>query len=179
VRDQAGAVNPWRRTRERFARRHRKRGVCRGAGKGCGIGSTAATALGQPRQTAAGPSPSNNTLRCSQHRAQRSSWRALAQYPEHQFSGRRLNQLQAAVRDRVACSTGCGCHAGKTAPSPTLLALGRDEGLATTALRLTLGVETTENEIEEAASALVSAVKDTLAGANRTAEKFRSVEHRS
>jgi cysteine desulfurase len=95
------------------------------------------------------------------------------------FPGVDSTKLQAVVRDRVACSTGCGCHAGRTAPSPTLLALGRDEGLATTALRLTLGVETTENEIEEAASALVSAVKDTLAGANRTAEEFRSVEHRS
>ena len=79
------------------------------------------------------------------------------------FPGIDSTKLQAAVRDRVACSTGCGCHAGKTAPSATLLAIGRDEGLATAALRLTLGVETTEAEIDEAASVLVSAVSDILA----------------
>jgi len=79
------------------------------------------------------------------------------------FPGIDSTKLQAAVRDRVACSTGCGCHAGKTAPSATLLAIGRDEGLATAALRLTLGVETTEAEIDEAASVHVSAASDILA----------------
>ena len=78
------------------------------------------------------------------------------------FPGIDSTKVQAAVRDRIACSTGCGCHAGKTAPSATLLALGRDEGLATAALRLTLGIETTEVEIDEAASVLVGAVSDTL-----------------
>jgi cysteine desulfurase len=47
------------------------------------------------------------------------------------FPGIDSTSLQAAVRDRVACSTGCGCHAGKTAPSATLLAIGRDERSAT------------------------------------------------
>ena len=93
------------------------------------------------------------------------------------FPGIDSTKLQAVVRDRVACSTGCGCHAGKTAPSPTLLALGRDEGLATAALRLTLGVETTEAEIDEAASVLVSAVNDTMADASPEAEEFPSVQH--
>jgi cysteine desulfurase len=85
------------------------------------------------------------------------------------FPGIDSTKLQAAVRDRVACSTGCGCHAGKTAPSATLLAIGRDEGLATPALRLSLGVENTEAEIDEAASVLVSAVNGTQAGANHAA----------
>jgi cysteine sulfinate desulfinase/cysteine desulfurase-like protein len=40
-----------------------------------------------------------------------------------------------------------------------LLAIGRSEALATAALRLTLGVETTETEIDEAASVLVGAVR--------------------
>jgi cysteine desulfurase len=88
------------------------------------------------------------------------------------FPGIDSTKLQAAARDRVACSTGCGCHAGKTAPSPTLLALGRNERLATAALRLTLGLETTEAEIDEAASVLASAVSDTLAEANPTMELF-------
>jgi cysteine desulfurase len=93
------------------------------------------------------------------------------------FPGIDSTKLQAAVRDRVACSTGCGCHAGKTAPSPTLLALGRDEGLATAALRLTLGVETTEAEIDEAASVVVSAVNGTLADTNPAADELHSVQH--
>jgi cysteine sulfinate desulfinase/cysteine desulfurase-like protein len=61
---------------------------------------------------------------------------------------------------------------GKTAPSPTLLALGRNERLATAALRLTLGLETNEAEIDEAASVLASAVRDILAEANPTMELF-------
>ena len=93
------------------------------------------------------------------------------------FPGIDSTKVQAVVRDRVACSTGCGCHAGKTAPSPTLLALGRDEGLATAALRLTLGLETTEAEIDEAASVLGRAVRDALAGANPSMEF--SIEQRS
>ncbi len=47
------------------------------------------------------------------------------------FPGVDSTELQACIRDRVACSTGCGCHAGKTAPSATLLAIGRSEALAT------------------------------------------------
>lgn len=75
------------------------------------------------------------------------------------FPGIDSTELQASVRERVACSTGCGCHAGKTAPSSTLLAIGRDEALATAALRLTLGVETTEADIDDAGLVLTSAVK--------------------
>jgi cysteine desulfurase len=73
------------------------------------------------------------------------------------FPGVDSTDLQTLVRDRVACSTGCGCHAGKTAPSPTLLAIGRNECLATAALRLTLGVETTEAEIDDAALVITTA----------------------
>ena len=90
------------------------------------------------------------------------------------FPGIDSTKLQAAVRDRVACSTGCGCHAGKTAPSATLLAIGRDEGLATDALRLSLGIETTEAEIDEAASVLVSAVNNTRAAAHHIAGESHS-----
>jgi cysteine desulfurase len=84
------------------------------------------------------------------------------------FPGIGSTELQAAVRDRVACSTGCGCHEGEPTPSPTLLAIGREEGLARAALRLTLGIETTEAEIDDAASVLVSAINDEPAGANLT-----------
>jgi cysteine desulfurase len=75
------------------------------------------------------------------------------------FPGVDSTELQGLIRERVACSTGCGCHAGKTAPSATLLAIGRSEALATAALRLTLGVETTEADIGEAASVITSSFR--------------------
>ena len=74
------------------------------------------------------------------------------------FPGVDSTELQTLLRERLACSTGCGCHAGKPTPSPTLLALGRNAALATAALRLTLGIETTRTEIDEAGSILTNAV---------------------
>jgi cysteine desulfurase len=74
------------------------------------------------------------------------------------FPGVDSTELQALVRERLACSTGSGCHDGKSTPSPTLLAIGRDTALATAALRLTLGIETTREEIDEAGSILINAV---------------------
>jgi cysteine desulfurase len=47
-------------------------------------------------------------------------------------------------------SSGSACHAGSPDPSHVLLAIGRDPALAHTALRLTLGAPTTEEEIERA-----------------------------
>jgi cysteine sulfinate desulfinase/cysteine desulfurase-like protein len=61
-------------------------------------------------------------------------------------------ELLTLIRDRVACSTECGCHAGKSAPSLALLAIGRDHALATAALRLSLGVETTLPEVKSLTS---------------------------
>jgi cysteine desulfurase len=80
------------------------------------------------------------------------------------FPGVDSTELQSKVRDRLACSTGAGCHDGVTIPSSTLLAIGRDRGLATAALRLTLGIETTAAEIDEAGSMLIDAVSDIRAG---------------
>jgi cysteine desulfurase len=76
------------------------------------------------------------------------------------FPGVDSTELQTLVRERLACSTGSGCHDGITAPSPTLLAIGRDATLATAALRLTLGIETTPAEIDEAGSILTNAVSE-------------------
>lgn len=66
------------------------------------------------------------------------------------FPGLNAAALLAAIRDRVACSTGSACHAGHAAPSPVLLAMGRDPGLAAAALRLSLGWGTTPAEVEAA-----------------------------
>jgi cysteine desulfurase len=74
------------------------------------------------------------------------------------FPGVESTELLAAIRHRVACSTGPGCHAGKSVPSAALLAIGRSPGLATAALRFSLGVETTEAEVDEAAAVAAGAV---------------------
>lgn len=76
------------------------------------------------------------------------------------FPGLDAAALLAAVRDRVACSTGSACHAGQAAPSSVLLAMGRDAGLAAAALRLSLGWATTEQHVREAAVAIADAVHD-------------------
>jgi cysteine desulfurase len=51
-------------------------------------------------------------------------------------------------RDDVYASSGSACHAGSQDPSHVLLAIGRSAELAHTAVRLTLGVPTTEAEID-------------------------------
>lgn len=58
----------------------------------------------------------------------------------------------------VSVSTGSACQAGVAQPSHVLLAMGRDERGASSALRISLGHSTTEAEIEEFLAALPEAV---------------------
>jgi cysteine desulfurase len=74
------------------------------------------------------------------------------------FPGVNAAALLAAIRDQVACSTGSACHAGHAAPSQVLLAMGRDAGLASAALRLSLGWATTAQEVQQAADVIGAAV---------------------
>jgi cysteine desulfurase len=74
------------------------------------------------------------------------------------FPGVNAGALLAAIRDRVACSTGSACHAGQAAPSNVLLAMGRDDNLASSALRLSLGFPTTAHEIEQVVTEITRAV---------------------
>lgn len=48
----------------------------------------------------------------------------------------------------IAISSGSACHSGKLAPSPILLAMGYPERLARAGIRLTLGRDTTEADID-------------------------------
>jgi cysteine desulfurase len=75
------------------------------------------------------------------------------------FPGVNAGDLLAAIRDEVACSTGSACHAGHAAPSSVLLAMGRDAGLASAALRLSLGWGATEQEVQRAAAVISEAVR--------------------
>lgn len=58
----------------------------------------------------------------------------------------------------VAASTGSACHEGQDRPSGVLTAMGISDAVALGALRLSLGLMTTAEEIEAAAAALVRSV---------------------
>lgn len=61
-------------------------------------------------------------------------------------------------RDGVICSSGSACAAGSDEPSHVLTAIGVPADLAQTAVRFTLGAETTAEEISDAAASVVRAV---------------------
>ena len=50
--------------------------------------------------------------------------------------------------DGIAASAGSACHAGETAPSPVLRAMGVPEALALGGMRFSLGRTTTAEEID-------------------------------
>lgn len=57
----------------------------------------------------------------------------------------------------IATSTGSACHEGDVRPSPVLTAMGLPAARATSALRLTLGRWTTEDDVKRAADQLAQA----------------------
>mgnify|MGYP001562739716 CR=1 FL=1 len=59
----------------------------------------------------------------------------------------------------IAASTGSACTAGSLEPSHVLAAMGYSADLARGALRLTLGRENTEEEVEYAVSAVAEVVR--------------------
>jgi cysteine desulfurase len=66
--------------------------------------------------------------------------------------------LLAAVRPFIAVSTGSACTSSNQEPSYVLRALGRDERLAESSLRFSLGRFTTEAEVDTAIAAVGRAV---------------------
>jgi cysteine desulfurase len=62
-----------------------------------------------------------------------------------------------AAAPEVVASTGSACHEGDEVPSRVLMAMGFEAKLAFEALRLSLGITTTQEEVERAAGALVRA----------------------
>ncbi|MCX7543530.1 cysteine desulfurase family protein [Corynebacterium sp. P5848] len=63
-------------------------------------------------------------------------------------------------RRGIICSSGSACAAGSQDPSPVLIAMGVGENLARTALRFSLGRETTDADLAAAAGALAAVVED-------------------
>jgi cysteine desulfurase len=66
--------------------------------------------------------------------------------------------LLAAVRPHLAVSTGSACASATNEASYVLRALGRDERLAESSLRFSLGRYTTEADIDRAIQAVADAV---------------------
>lgn len=65
----------------------------------------------------------------------------------------------ARLHDRVALSSGSACTSGAEAPSHVLMAIGLEEKLVESALRIGVGKFTTDEEIESAAALIVEAIE--------------------
>ena len=67
------------------------------------------------------------------------------------------SRLQRALRSKLACSSGSACSRGE--PSHVLRALGRNRNEAEASLRLSLGRDTTTNDIERAVALLTETIQ--------------------
>jgi cysteine desulfurase len=74
------------------------------------------------------------------------------------FEGVEGESLLAAVRPAIAVSTGSACTSAVDEPSYVLRALGRNERLAESSLRFSLGRFSTETDVDTAVAAVVQAV---------------------
>jgi cysteine desulfurase len=74
------------------------------------------------------------------------------------FEGVEGESLLAAVRGRLAVSTGSACTSALKEPSYVLRALGRDDVLSESSLRFGLGRFTRESDINVAVAAVTQAV---------------------
>lgn len=76
------------------------------------------------------------------------------------FPGVESEALLFLLDERGVCaSAGAACASGAVEPSPVLLAMGVDKAEAASALRLTLGPTTSEEDVRTAASAVAQAVR--------------------
>jgi cysteine desulfurase len=60
----------------------------------------------------------------------------------------------------VACSTGSACASGSAEPSAVLLAMGLSQNLVEGSIRLSLGADTTDAEVDEAARRIRKVIKN-------------------
>lgn len=74
------------------------------------------------------------------------------------IQGVQSHEILHQIEDKLACSAGSACHAGEVSISPVLQAMKVPADFAAGTLRLSLGISTTEEEIESAARIIVEAV---------------------
>lgn len=79
------------------------------------------------------------------------------------FPGVSGRSLLAAVEETVAASVGSACHSHGDAVSGVLAAMGCDAGRARGAVRLSVGRETREENIDDVATALIAAWQEMAA----------------
>jgi len=84
--------------------------------------------------------------------------RSVPQLLNLSFEGVEGESLLAAVRSRIAVSTGSACASASREPSYVLRALGRDDRLAESSLRFSLGWFTTTEDIDTAVETVTAAV---------------------
>ncbi|MEO1336714.1 MAG: aminotransferase class V-fold PLP-dependent enzyme, partial [Myxococcota bacterium] len=70
-----------------------------------------------------------------------------------------------AAAPQIAASTGSACHAGQESASSVILDLGSSEREALGSVRLSLGRETSQDEVERAANALIQAWRQVVPAA--------------
>lgn len=75
------------------------------------------------------------------------------------FPGVTGSDLLEKLKNEIAASTGSACHEGKHIPSAILKAMGLSDEQAFSAVRLSLGRDTTEVQIKKAAKAIVRAYR--------------------
>ena len=68
------------------------------------------------------------------------------------------DELVNTLNDQVAISSGSACHSGKQIPSRILKSMGLTDSEALSSIRLSVGKDNTEDEIQKAAEIIVNAV---------------------
>ena len=73
-------------------------------------------------------------------------------------------QVVDAVSEQLAISTGSACSTGSPKPSHVLVALGYDQEIAATAIRVSLGRFTTQEEVDAVSKTMQNALMTTAGG---------------
>jgi len=71
------------------------------------------------------------------------------------------------LQPNLACSTGSACHSGSEEPSHVLGALGLDSRRALSSLRLSLGRQSTTEDVHRAAGLIASAMGEVVASGTK------------
>jgi cysteine desulfurase len=75
------------------------------------------------------------------------------------FPGAYGSVLLEKLKNMIAASTGSACHEGKQNPSPVLKAMGLSDEEALSALRLSLGRNTTKVQVKKAVESIAEAYR--------------------